>query len=362
MNVMKRKKSRHKETSLIFSFLAIVILFFFGKTNDLLVIVLVNIISLIAILFSAFSVVRHADVLAHRLGEPYGSLVLSLSVVILEVSLISALMATGGAAPELMRDTLYSVIMIVITGLVGISLLLGGYWFATQYVNLVGIKQYLIAIIPLAMLVLVFPSTLPEENFSVVQVIIFAAVSAIMYGVFLVIQTHTHKDLFIYEYDMDNASQHDITSKYSTTSHGIWLVIHLIAVITVTKMNAITLESLLTVLNAPKQITGFLIALLILSPEGVGAIKAVLLNQVQRAMNIFFGSVLATISLTVPVVAIISLITGQTIIFGLDVPHIMILSTALLLSHISFSSGRTNVLNGASLLAIFVGYLVTLSL
>lgn len=170
--------------------------------------------------------------------------------------------------------------------------------------------------------------------------------------------------LFIYEYedDMDNASQHDITSKYSTTRHGIWLVIHLIAVITVTKMNAITLESLLTVLNAPKQITGFLIALLILSPEGVGAIKAVLLNQVQRAMNIFFGSVLATISLTVPVVAIISLITGQTIIFGLDVPHIMILSTALLLSHISFSSGRTNVLNGASLLAIFVGYLVTLSL
>ncbi|EMJ9774314.1 sodium-potassium/proton antiporter ChaA [Morganella morganii] len=364
MNVMKRKKSRHKETSLIFSFLAIVILFFFGKTNDLLVIVLVNIISLIAILFSAFSVVRHADVLAHRLGEPYGSLVLSLSVVILEVSLISALMATGGAAPELMRDTLYSVIMIVITGLVGISLLLGGYRFATQYVNLVGIKQYLIAIIPLAMLVLVFPSTLPEENFSVVQVIIFAAVSAIMYGVFLVIQTHTHKDLFIYEYedDMDNASQHDITSKYSTTRHGVWLVIHLIAVITVTKMNAITLESLLTVLNAPKQITGFLIALLILSPEGVGAIKAVLLNQVQRAMNIFFGSVLATISLTVPVVAIISLITGQTIIFGLDIPHIMILSTALLLSHISFSSGRTNVLNGASLLAIFVGYLVTLSL
>lgn len=111
-----------------------------------------------------------------------------------------------------------------------------------------------------------------------------------MYGVFLVIQTHTHKDLFIYEYedDMDNASQHDITSKYSTTRHGIWLVIHLIAVITVTKMNAITLESLLTVLNAPKQITGFLIALLILSPEGVGAIKAVLLNQVQQAMNIFF--------------------------------------------------------------------------
>ena len=138
-------KTRHKETSLVFPVLALVVLFLWGSSQSLPVVVAINILALVGILSSAFSVVRHADVLAHRLGEPYGSLILSLSVVILEVSLISALMATGDAAPTLMRDTLYSIIMIVTGGLVGFSLLLGGRKFATQYMNLFGIKQYLIA-------------------------------------------------------------------------------------------------------------------------------------------------------------------------------------------------------------------------
>lgn len=122
----------------------------------------INLLALVATHASAFSVVRHADVQAHRLGEPYGSLILTLSVVILEVSLISALMVSGKAAPELMRDTLYSIVMIVSAGLAGFSLRLGGYKFATQYVNLGGIKQYLIAWIPLAIIVLVLPMPLPE--------------------------------------------------------------------------------------------------------------------------------------------------------------------------------------------------------
>ncbi len=113
--------------------LALAVLFFWGSSQSLPVVIAINILALVGILSSAFSVVRHADVLAHRLGEPYGSLILSLSVVILEVSLISALMATGDAAPTLMRDTLYSIIMIVTGGLVGFSLLLGGRKFATIY-------------------------------------------------------------------------------------------------------------------------------------------------------------------------------------------------------------------------------------
>lgn len=139
-------KSRHTEYSLIFPIAALVVLNLWGSTANFPLIVGINILALVGILSSAFSVVRHADVLAHRLGEPYGSLILSLSVVILEVSLISALMATGDAAPALMRDTLYSIIMIVSAGLVGFALLLGGRKFATQYVNLGGIKQYLMAI------------------------------------------------------------------------------------------------------------------------------------------------------------------------------------------------------------------------
>lgn len=358
-NESGRSKSRHTEYSLILPVIALIILNLWGGTDNFLLIACINIIALIGILSSAFSVVRHADVLAHRLGEPYGSLILSLSVVILEVSLISALMATGDAAPALMRDTLYSIIMIVTGGLVGVALLLGGRKFATQYVNLGGIKQYLMAILPLAVIVLVLPSALPGGNFSVGQSLLVAAISAVMYGVFLLIQTKTHQSLFVYEHE-DGDPHHGKPSSHTSLWHAAWLIVHLLAVIAVTKFNANPLEGLLTRLNAPTQFTGFLVALLILSPEGLGALRAVLNNQVQRAMNLFFGSVLATISLTVPAVTIIATLTGQTLIFGLQSPHMVVMLTVLMLCHISFSTGRTNVLNGTAHLVLFVAYMMTI--
>ena len=356
-------KTRHKESSLIFPVLALVILAMWGSSQSLPVVVGINILALVAILTSAFSVVRHADVLAHRLGEPYGSLILSLSVVILEVSLISALMATGDAAPTLMRDTLYSIIMIVTGGLVGFSLLLGGRKFATQYLNLFGLKQYLIALFPLAIIVLVFPMALPEGNFSTGQALLVALISAAMYGVFLLIQTKTHQSLFIYEHEDegdDDNPHHGKPSAHSSKWHTSWLIVHLIAVIAVTKMNANPLEHLLSSLDAPEQFTGFLVALLILSPEGLGALRAVLNNQVQRAMNLFFGSVLATISLTVPAVTIIAMLTGNELVFSLGMPQMVVMVSALVLCQISFSTGRTNVLNGSAHLALFAAYLMTI--
>ncbi|MBJ3815519.1 sodium-potassium/proton antiporter ChaA [Shimwellia pseudoproteus] len=356
-------KTRHKETSLLFPVVALGVLAFWGSTQSLPGIIGINLLALVAILSSAFSVVRHADVLAHRLGEPYGSLILSLSVVILEVSLISALMATGEAAPALMRDTLYSIIMIVTGGLVGFALLLGGHKFATQHVNLFGIKQYLMAIFPLAVIVLVFPSALPGGNLTMGQALIVALISAAMYGVFLLIQTKTHQSLFVYEHEDegdDDDPHHGKPSAHSSKWHAAWLIVHLVAVISVTKMNANPLESLLTTLNAPAAFTGFLVALLILSPEGLGAIKAVMQNQVQRAMNLFFGSVLATISLTVPAVTLIAILTGNELVFGLGMPETVVMLTALVLCHISFSTGRTNVLNGSAHLALFAAYLMTI--
>ena len=276
-NAQEAVKTRHKETSLIFPVLALVVLFLWGSSQTLPVVIAINLLALIGILSSAFSVVRHADVLAHRLGEPYGSLILSLSVVILEVSLISALMATGDAAPTLMRDTLYSIIMIVTGGLVGFSLLLGGRKFATQYMNLFGIKQYLIALFPLAIIVLVFPMALPAANFSTGQALLVALISAAMYGVFLLIQTKTHQSLFVYEHEDDSDDDdphHGKPSAHSSLWHAIWLIVHLIAVIAVTKMNASPLETLLDSMNAPVAFTGFLVALLILSPEGFRCVKS----------------------------------------------------------------------------------------
>ncbi|RJT16392.1 sodium-potassium/proton antiporter ChaA [Rahnella inusitata] len=356
-------KTRHQEYSLIFPIAALIVLVMWGNSSNFASVVGINLIALVGILASAFSVVRHAGVLAHRLGEPYGSLILSLSVVILEVSLISALMATGDAAPALMRDTLFSIIMIVTAGLVGVALLLGGRKFATQYVNLGGIKQYLMAIFPLAVIVLVLPAALPGGNFTTTQALFVAVISAAMYGVFLLIQTKTHQSLFIYEHeDEDEESGHGKPSSKSNLTHTLWLIVHLVLVIAVTKFNANPLESLLTELNAPAQFTGFLVALLILSPEGLGALRAVLKNQVQRAMNLFFGSVLATISLTVPAVTVIATLTGQDLIFGLDPANIVVMLSVLILCQISFSTGRTNVLNGTAHLALFCAYMMIIML
>lgn len=204
---------------------------------------------------------------------------------------------------------------------------------------------------------------LPEENFSPGQALMVAAISTAMYGVFLLIQTKTHQSLFIYEHEDegdDGDPHHGKPSAHSNTWHAIWLIVHLVAVIAVTKMNANPLEFLLTTLNAPAQFTGFLVALLILSPEGLGALRAVLNNQVQRAMNLFFGSVLATISLTVPAVTLIAMFTGNELVFALGKPEMVVMLTALVLCQISFSTGRTNVLNGTAHLVLFAAYLMTI--
>jgi len=202
---------------------------------------------------------------------------------------------------------------------------------------------------------------LPEGNFSTSQALLVALISAAMYGVFLLIQTKTHQSLFVYEHEDDGDDpHHGKPSAHSSTWHALWLIVHLVAVIAVTKVNANPLETLLTELNAPVAFTGFLVALLILSPEGLGALRAVLNNQVQRAMNLFFGSVLATISLTVPVVTLIAWATGNDLVFSLGGPEMIVMLSSLLLCQLSFSTGRTNVLNGAAHLALFIAYLMTI--
>ena len=344
----EKKGTRHKEYAVLLAIAVISFNLFFGSTQSTAFLVLINLISLVAILYSAFSVVRHADIFAHRLGEPYGSLILSLSVVILEVSLITAVMSSSpgpgadGIDPyaTLMRDTLYSLIMLVISGFVGVSLLIGGRKFKTQHVNLAGVTQYTTAIIPLVLIVLILPSFLDAQTFSRGQL--------------------THQTLFIYEHEDQDESHHGMPSARSNLWHGIWLVIHLVSVVAITKVDSAPLEALLTNLNAPKALTGLIVAILIFAPEGLGAIRAVLKNELQRAINMYFGSVLATISLTVPAVAIISLITGHEIILGLPITDVVLLGGLFVLCQATFDSGRTNQVDGVAHLVIFGAYLMLL--
>lgn len=356
-------KNLRNEYALFLTLLTLPTVYFFQNTHILYIIVLLNILAIINILYGAFSVVNHADIIAYRLGEPYGALLLSLSVVILEVSLITIIMSTGRLESLLMRDTIYSIIMIVIGGLVGITLLIGGAKFDTQRVNLGGILQYLMAIVPLSIIALVLPVAFPKHNFNVTQKSIVSVISAIMYGIFLIIQTKTHKQLFKYETktDIKKSSMYKKPhSRNSNSWHMIFLLLHLVSVIAITKVNAIPLDNLLAKLHAPSKTTGFLVALLILSPEGLSALKAGLRNQVQRAMNILFGSVLATISLTVTIVSTIAIVTQQPIVFALSLADIIIMCTTFILSIISFGTGKTNQLNGITHLTLFVIYLMVL--
>lgn len=364
----EHKGTRHKEYAVVVAIIAIAFILFFGNTKSTGFLTLINLVALGAILYSAFSVVRHADIFAHRLGEPYGSLILSLSVVILEVSLITAVMSSGdGIGPDgidpyatLMRDTLYSLIMLVISGFVGISLLLGGRKFKTQHVNLAGVTQYTTAIIPLVLIALVLPSFLEGGTYNLPQLILVAIFSAVLYAVFLIIQTKTHQSLFIYDHEDENENHEGMPSSHSNLWHGIWLVVHLVSVVAITKVDSMPLESLLTNLQAPKALTGLIVAILIFAPEGLAAIRAVLNNNLQRAVNMYFGSVLATISLTVPAVVIISIITGHQVVLGLPITDVVLLAGLFILCQATFDSGRTNQVDGVAHLVIFGAYLMLL--
>ena len=351
--------SKHKEYSLIVAAAAAVTLLFLNNTANITIVIILNIFAISSILYSAFSVVRHADVLAHRFGEPIGSLILTLSIVLLEVSLISILMLSGSAGETIMRDSLYSVVMIVMAGLAGLAMLLGGRKYKNLYFNFKGINHYLISIIPLAVMVMALPAAL-GGTYTMPQLFVVAFICLAIYIVFLIIQTKTHTKFFVYEDEDNDGHQHGKPSPHSNAWHFTFLVIHLVAVIGITKLNAYPLEQLFTKFNIPIALKGTIIAVLVLSPEGLGAISSTLKNQTQRAMNLLLGSVVATISLTVPIVVLIAALTGQQLILGLDMLSIMLLFSTLMVCQASLTSGKTNAHSGIAHLALFVIYIMLL--
>ena len=348
--------SKHKEYSLIAALIAGIALIFLDNTNIAIVIIL-NILAISSILYSAFSVVRHADVLAHRFGEPIGSLILTLSIVFLEVSLISILMLSGSAGETIMRDTLYSVVIIVMAGLAGAAMLLGGRKYKSLYFNFKGINHYLISIIPLAIIVMVLPAAL-GGTYTMPQLFVVAFICLALYIVFLIIQTKTHIKFFVYE--DEDGDHHGKPSTHSNAWHFTFLVIHLVAVIGITKLNANTLEHLFIEFSIPMTLKGTIIAILTLSPEGLGAISSTLKNQTQRAMNLLLGSVVATISLTVPIVVIITLFTGKQLVLGLDIANIILLICTLMVCQTSLTGGKTNAHSGTVHLVLFIIYIMLL--
>lgn len=318
-----------------------------------------------AILVSAFAVVRHAEALAVRLGEPLGTLVLTLSVTGIEVMMIAAVMYPAKGGSSLARDSMFAVVMIVLNGMVGLSLLLGGLRYHEQTYNLKGANAFLAVIIPLAVLGLILPSftsSTPGPTLSPFQAGFLVVMSIGLYGVFLAIQNLRHRDYFLVPESGDGGHDpfqlgHEGTPR-AVVYHTVLLLAYLSPLLVLAKQMAVPINYAIQEWHAPSALGGFLIAVLILAPESLGAARAALANQLQRSVNVLLGSVLATISLTIPAVLCIGFVTGTSIILGLGSVDTIMLTLTLGLSTITFGSPRTNVLLGAVHLLLFLAYVM----
>ena len=315
------------------------------------------------IVWSAISVVRHADCLAIKLGEPYGTLILTLSAISIEVVMISTAMLHGANNPTLGRDAVFAVIMIALNGLVGLALLLGGLRHGEQYYNLQGVNSYLNVIMTLAVLGLVLPvftTSTGGATFSTEQAIFLVATSLLLYGIFLLIQTVRHRYYFMESKDtvVKGKSSHHPLKVRSITFHATTLLLYLFAVILLAEKFAIPLDNSIEQFHMPQEFGGAIIAVLVLSPEGLGAIRASLHNQLQRSINILLGSVLATIGLTIPAVLTIGLITKRTVTLGVQGGNLPLLLLTLAVSVVTFTSRKTNVLQGCIHLLLFAVFVL----
>lgn len=326
------------------------------------------------VLWCAFGVVRHAECLADRLGEPYGTLIETLSVISIEVSLIASIMLLGENEPTLARDTMFAVLMIILNGAVGLALLLGALRHREQHYNLQGAKAFLAVIIPLAGLTLVLPAftrSTAIPAFTPFQAIFFATSTIALYGVFLLIQTVRHARHFVQpgerprSADTPDPLAHDEAARErrqhelrSVPYHVAFLFLTLLPVVLLSKKLAAFVDHLIETMGAPVALGALIIAVLVLSPEGLGALRAAMKNQLQRAVNILLGLALATIGLIVPAVLTIGFVTGKSVELGLGQVEMVLLILTLAVCSLTFSGGRTNVLQGAVHLALFLSYVV----
>jgi len=315
----------------------------------------------VVVLSSIFCVVRHAEHLAIRLGEPYGTLILTLAVTTIEVISISSMMLHETNNSTLVRDTLFAVVMIILNGMVGLSLLLGGWRHREQQYNLQGANAYLGVIIPLAVLSLMLPNytvTTPGPMLSSAQEWFLAVMAIGLYGTFLAIQTNRHRVYFTLGEAAEDGHEAPHSTSRSLTAHAVLLMAYMLPVVFLAEQLAQPVDVLIDVVHAPIALGGLLIATLVATPEAIGAVRAAKANHLQRSVNISLGSVLATIGLTVPTMIVISHVTGKKIVLGLEHANLVLLPLTLIVSVITFASGRTNILQGAVHLLLFALYVM----
>lgn len=315
---------------------------------------------LLVILFgTVFAAVHHAEVIAERIGEPYGTLLLTLAVTIIEVALIATIMLGDKAVPALSRDTVFAVVMIVCNGLVGVCILTGGLRFREQDVRVTGTNVYLSVLIVFATITLVMPNytlSTPGPLYSELQLGFVSVVTIILYAVFLYTQTVLHRDYFVIDDGSGDDGAGQMPNRMLTLS-VVLLMVSLLAVVLLAKKFSLVVDAGIALVGAPEALAGVLVALLILLPESVAAISAARHNDLQKSINLALGSSLATIGLTIPAVAVAAYIMDKPLELGLSAQKMILLGMTFLLSMLTFGTGRTNILFGMIHIVVFAIYI-----
>jgi Ca2+:H+ antiporter len=314
--------------------------------------------SLIAAVFAA---VYHAEVVAHRTGEPFGTLVLAVAVTIIEVALIvSVMIAAPAEKAGLARDTVFAAVMIVCNGIVGACLLWGGARHHEQGFHVQGASAALAVLAALTTLTLILPNVAtaaPGPFFSTSQLVFTGIVSLVLYGSFVFIQTVRHRDYFLMVESNGGEVHAQLPSNTTAITSAGLLLAALVAVVGLAKSLTPTLEIGLARFDVPKAAVGVVIAALVLLPEGLAALNAARANRLQTSMNLALGSALASIGLTIPVVAAVSIVLHQPLELGLGAKDQVLLALTLLVGVVTLGTGRTTVLQGIVHLVIFAVFL-----
>lgn len=308
---------------------------------------------------SVIVAVRHAEVVAHRLGEPFGTLVLTLSVTIIEVSLIVSMMVSGDPNPTLVRDTVQAVVILVLHGVAGLCIVAGTLRHREQEFSTAGASAFLTVLVPMIVLVLVLPNyttSVPGPYYSRPQLFFVACVCLVLYGVFLFVQTVRHKDYFLAR---DPAP--DVAADAIAPASIVWvasglLIASLAGVVLLAESLAVFIERGIAASGAPAKLAGVIVATIVLLPETMAAFKAARRNRLQTSINLALGSTVSSVGLTVPVVAMLSLWLGHPLALGTDAGSTVLLALSFVMAMLTYGQGRTNLLSGIVHLVLLACY------
>jgi Ca2+:H+ antiporter len=332
------------------------VLFFSGLIKDS---GFFQVLSSLVLILSVMSAVHHSEIIARRVGEPYGTIILAVAITVIEVSIIISLMVSGGnEAVSLARDTVYSATMLILNGIVGFCLFIGGLKHHVQTFSKHSVTIALVSLVSILIFTLIFPTftkSIKGPYYSTPQLIFVSIACLIIYFFFLFAQTTRHREYFLSTEEPEKVHSSPISMSVFMISL-LFLLISLGIVVLLAKTLSPRIENIIIGYNLPKRLVGVIIAAIILLPEGIAAIIAANKNKLQSSLNLALGSALASIGLTIPCVAVVCILNNMKIILGLDFISIILLGLSVFTVMLSLSSGRSNIVYGVVLLVNLMAF------